>query len=65
MCQLGQTILNVRCSFSVDSTEFIGRFAAVGYSAVLMAFTGVDSPLSRTISRANPHQVVSPAAVRW
>jgi hypothetical protein len=54
----------VRRSAALLSTEFAGRRAGVGYSAVVIGTTGVASPASRTISRAKPHHVVSPAAVQ-
>jgi len=58
------------CSFqraaivAPDSKEFAGRLAGAAYSLVEMALTGVSIPLTLRISRAKPHQVVAPAAVR-
>ena len=51
------------------SVEFLGLFAAVGYSALVMASTlAVDPPslaLSSRMKLANPHQLVLPSLQKW
>ena len=58
-----------RSSFSLDSTEYAGRFAGSGYSAVVIGTTrgatkaGSERARMAKISRAKSNQLVSPPAL--
>src|SRR6185312_4132751 len=63
--QWGISMPNVRLSFPQSRTELRGRWAAVGYSSLLIGTrVGAVAPERlRKISDANSNQVVSPAEV--
>src|SRR5208282_5955520 len=61
-CQSGMWTLYA-CRLLGDRTEYAGRFAGRGNSAVVTGLTLVGSPDSRTISVANSYQVQLPELV--
>jgi hypothetical protein len=57
---------NADFSFSVERTEFLGRFAGVGYSEVGIGISFVfwDKEEASRIAWANPNQLVFPPHTR-